>query len=274
MQGSSGYADIDGAQIYYEVTGEGQPLVFVHAGVADRRMWDDQFTFFADCYRVIRYDLRGFGRSGPAPGEFAYRADLAALLEHLGVEHAFLVGCSMGGFCAMDFALEHPQVVDGLVMVGSAPSGLDLDAPRPAKFAEAERAEERHDWERLIELSAQIWYDGEGREPSQVDAGKREYMKQMQREALPYRDRVQGRALPMAPAAAERLAELHVPVLIICGIYDTAYIRAASDYMEQHIAGAKKVMIESAHLPSMDRAAEFNQILGEFLLEHTKQAQR
>ncbi len=273
MQSSSGYADINGAQIYYEVAGEGQPLVFIHAGVADRRMWDDQIAFFSDRYRVIRYDLRGFGRSRPVPGEFAYRADLAALLEHLGVEHAFLVGCSMGGFCAMDFALEHPGAVDGLVMVGSAPSGLDLDVPGSAKFAEAERAEEQHDWEQLIELSAQIWYDGEGREPSQVDARKREFMKQMQRETMPYRELAQGRALPMEPSAAERLAELHLPVLIICGIYDTAYIRAASDYMERHIAGAKKVMIESAHLPSMDRPAEFNQLLRDFLLEHARQAQ-
>ncbi len=274
MQSSSGYAAVNGAQIFYEVAGEGQPLVFIHAGVADRRMWDDQFAFFCDHYRVIRFDLRGFGKTRPAPGEFAYREDLAALLACLGVEHAFLVGCSMGGFCAMDFALEHPRAVDGLIMVGSAPSGLDFDATRPAKFAEAEQAEEKHDWERLIELSAQIWYDGEGREPSQVDAGKREYMKQMQREAMPYRDLEQGKALPLQPAAAERLGELHVPVLIICGIYDTAYIRAASDYMEQHIDGAKKIMVESAHLPSMDSPAQFNEMLRDFLLEHAKQAQR
>ncbi len=273
MQTVSGYAENHGAQIYYEVSGEGQPLVFLHAGVADRRMWNDQVAFFSTSYQVVRYDLRGFGLSRPVPGDFTHRGDLAAVLSCLGVEHAFLVGCSMGGFCAMDFALEHPEAVDGLVMVGSGPSGLDLDVPTPAKFAEAEQAEEQHDWERLIELSAQIWYDGEGRDTSQVDATRRELMKQMQREALPYRDLEQGRALVMQPAAAERLAELKLPVLVICGIYDTPYIQGASDYMEQHILGTKKIMVESAHLPSMDIPMQFNQILRDFLVEHAKRAQ-
>ncbi len=276
MQTGSGYAEVNGAQIYYEAVGEGPALVFIHAGVADHRMWDDQVAFFSDHYFVIRYDLRGFGKSRMVAGEFAHREDLTALLAYLHVEHAFLVGCSMGGFCAMDFALEHPHAVDGLIMVGSAPAGLELDVPDPANMAEANVAAEQHDWERLIELSAQIWYDGEGRSPSEVDAGKREYMKQMQRETMQMRSSEPGTAytLPLVPAAAERLAELHMPVLIICGIYDTAYIRTASDYMEQHIAGAKKIMVQSAHLPSMDRPAEFNALLQAFLLEAAKQAQR
>ena len=66
MQTESGYAEVNGAQIYYDVTGAGYPLAFVHAGVADHRMWDDQVAFFADRYRVIRMDLRGFGKTKPA----------------------------------------------------------------------------------------------------------------------------------------------------------------------------------------------------------------
>ncbi len=274
MQTVSGYVRSNGAEIYYEARGEGQPLVFVHAGVADRRMWDEQVEFFSRDYRVIRYDLRGFGLSKPGVVDFAHRNDLAAVLDHLSVEHAFLVGCSMGGFCAMDYALENPDRVDGLVMVGSAPSGLDLDVPAPAKMEEADHAFQQQDWERLLELSAQIWYDGEGRSADQVDAAKREYMKKMQREAWPYHELEQGRALTMQPAAATRLGELKLPVLIICGIYDTPYIRAASDYMEQHVTGAKKVMVESAHLPSMDIPTQFNQLLRDFLMEHARQAQR
>lgn len=272
MKTESGYADLNGAHIYYEVAGEGYPLVFIHAGVADRRMWDEQVAHFANAYRVIRFDLRGFGNTKPVPGPFAHRHDLAALLAHLNVQHASLVGCSMGGMAAIDFTLEHPDMVDALVMVASAPTSLDLDVPIPIKFEEAEAAEERQDWEGLIELSAQIWYDGEGREPGQVDGSKRELMKQMQRDALPYRRLEQGPALPMKPSAAERLHELHLPLLVICGSHDTPYILAASQYMEEHIPGARKVMLNSAHLPSMDCPAEFNQALRDFLLQHVKQA--
>ena len=268
----SGYADINGAQIYYEVAGEGDPLVFVHAGVADRRMWDDQVAFFGSDYRVIRFDLRGFGNTKPVPGSFASRDDLAGLLTFLEVPQAVLIGCSMGRMASMDFAIEHPERVTALVMVGSAPAGLNLDVPMPARFAEAEQAEQQQDWERLIELSAQIWYDGEGREPHQVDATRREFMKQMQRDALPYRSMEQGQSVPMQPGAAERLGELHIPVLIICGERDTPYILAASQYIAEHIAGAQKVMMDSAHLPSMDRPAEFNQVLHDFLVAHAHPA--
>jgi pimeloyl-ACP methyl ester carboxylesterase len=271
MQISAGYADVNGAKIYYEETGQGYPLVFIHAGVADRRMWDEQVAFFADHYRIIRFDLRGFGKTSPVPGSFSYRDDLSGLLACLGVERACLIGCSMGGMTAMDLTLEHPEAVEALVMVGSAPWGLDLDVPAPTKFAEAEAAEERQDWERLIELSAQIWYDGEGRGPQDVDPVKREFVKQMQRDALPYRSMPQGQPIPMKPSAAERLDELHVPLLIICGTHDTPYIVAASEYMRQHVAHAKKVMLDSAHLPGMDRPAQFNRILRDFLAEHIKQ---
>lgn len=272
MKTGSGYAGVNGARIYYEMAGDGYPLVFVHAGVADRRMWDDQAAFFSSDYRVIRYDLRGFGKTMPVPGPFAHREDLAALLAFLHVDRACLVGCSMGGMTAMDFTLEHPQLVNALVMVGSAPTGLDLDVPSPARFAEAEAAEEQRDWERLIEISAQIWYDGEGRDAGQVDPAKRQLMKQMQRDALPYRNLEQGPALPMKPPAAERLDELHIPLLVIYGMYDTPYILAASAYMAEHIPGARTIMMHSAHLPSMDCPAEFNEIVRDFLLQHVKRA--
>jgi pimeloyl-ACP methyl ester carboxylesterase len=270
MQTESGFAEVNGAQIYYDVTGAGYPLVFVHAGVADHRMWDDQVAFFSEKYCVIRLDLRGFGKSKPTPAPFSYRDDLAGVLARLDVHRSCLIGCSMGGMTAMDFTLEHPGVVDALVMVGSAPTGLNLDVPRPSKFAEAEAAEERSDWDRLIELSAQIWYDGEGREPHQVDAARREFMKQMQRDALPYRSMAQGQAIAMQPSAAERLSELRLPLLIICGTHDTPYILAASQYMEEHIPGSTRVMMDSAHLPSMDRPAEFNQVLQDFISAHVK----
>src|SRR5258708_24662778 len=102
----SGYADINGAKIYYEVAGEGFPVVFVHAGVADRRMWDGQFPVFAKQFRVIRFDMRGYGNTEPVAAEYNNAADLYGLLRFLNVNGAFLGGCSLGGGTDMYFALD------------------------------------------------------------------------------------------------------------------------------------------------------------------------
>ena len=93
----TGYAEINGARLYYEVAGAGQPLALLHAGIADSRMWDDQFAVFAERYKVIRYDYRGFGKSSVPPGPYVFRDDLLGLLRHLGIARASLIGVSMGG---------------------------------------------------------------------------------------------------------------------------------------------------------------------------------
>ncbi len=119
----AGVVEVDGTQLAYEMAGTGHPLVLLHAGIADMRMWDEQMAPFADRYRVIRYDARGFGRSSPAVGPYSPRADLVGLLAALDVERAHLVGLSMGGTVALDAALERPDLISSLVIAGSSPSG-------------------------------------------------------------------------------------------------------------------------------------------------------
>ncbi len=133
METESGFVGIGNANLYYEVAGEGQPLVFIHAGVADSRQWNNEFVHFAQDYRVLRYDLRGYGKSSPVEGEYSHLGDLVALLDEIGLHQPLVViGCSMGGSLAMNFALEHPSRVNALVMVGSGPSGLRLDVQNRA----------------------------------------------------------------------------------------------------------------------------------------------
>src|SRR5262245_28067651 len=88
---------VNGTQLYYEVAGEGQPLVLVHSGGFDRRLWDEQFTTFADYYKVIRYDVRGHGQSPPSTKPYSDAEDLYCLLQELHVEKAHFVGLSLGG---------------------------------------------------------------------------------------------------------------------------------------------------------------------------------
>ncbi len=97
MLSQSGFAQLNGTQFYYEVAGSGPHLVLVHAGIADSRMWDEQFSVLARDFTVVRYDLRGFGQTLMVTGAFAHRHDLAALLQHLGIARTALIGCSMGG---------------------------------------------------------------------------------------------------------------------------------------------------------------------------------
>ena len=109
----TGYVNVDNGKLWYEVGGEGDTLVLVHAGFVDSRMWDDQWDTFTQHYRVIRFDQRGYGKSDPAQGPVSRRVDLLQLLDELGVERAALLGCSMGGEAAMDVAIEYPEEVLG-----------------------------------------------------------------------------------------------------------------------------------------------------------------
>jgi 2-hydroxy-6-oxonona-2,4-dienedioate hydrolase len=266
-QTQTGFAPVNGAQLYYEVAGSGKTLVFVHAGVADHRLWDDQFNTFAQNYKVIRYDMRGYGKSEPVEGEFSHVEDLIALLKHLNVDKTTLIGCSMGGGTSMDVTLLHPAMVSALVMVGSGPGGLDLEVEPVAKFADAEAAWNAKDFDKLLEIETQIWFDGIGRTPQQVNPTTREKAIAMNRIVIANDAKGLGKPKAgMKPPAAERLSELNLPVLIVVGEFDTPYIRAAADYMEQHIKGARKVLINNtAHLPSLERPNEFNKALSDFL---------
>jgi len=265
----SQYAALNGARIFYEEIGSGPALVFVHAGIADSRMWDTQIDAFADRYHIIRYDQRGFGKTLPVAGEYSFREDLAALLDYLKVERAVLVGCSMGGGTCMDYTLEHPDRVTALVMVASSPAGLDVDWVESPLEKPIAAAYDAKDWDRAAELETQLWFDGEGRTPAQVDAAARASIYEMNRNAIQLQAAELGtRKPPREPAAATQLDQLTLPILVIYGDRDEVYIRNAADYMEQHIAGARKrLMANTAHLPNMERPAEFNQLLSDFLRE-------
>jgi pimeloyl-ACP methyl ester carboxylesterase len=264
----TGFAEIGEANLFYEVAGQGPPFVMIHAGVADHRQWNNEFAHFAERFRVVRYDMRGYGKSEPVAGEFSHLRDLTTLLDLLNVrEPAVLMGCSMGGGVAMDFALAHPGRVEALIMVGSGPSGLKLDIPTPPKFADAEKAYEAGDLDLVAEIETQIWFDGMGRTPAQVDPAMRRLAYQMNRTALGHEARGLGKRLPDAEVpAASRLGDLAIPVLVVVGAYDTPFIRAAADHMVDHLPSATKVVIaDAAHLPNMDQPAEFQRALEAFL---------
>ncbi len=265
----SGFAAINNARIYYEIAGEGQPFVMIHAGVADSRQWNNEFAYFAERFRVLRYDLRGYGKSEPVDGEFSHLQDLTALLDALHLNHPhILMGCSMGGGLAMDFALTQPAKVKALIMVDSGPTGLELETPGPDElFEEAEKAYSAGDLDRVAELETQIWFDGMGRTPEQVDQGMRQLAYEMNRTALSHDAKGLGKRMSDTEVpAVERLSKLTTPVLVIVGDQDIPYMLAAADHLVEKLPSAQKVIIaDAAHLPNMDQPGEFQQILTKFL---------
>ena len=138
---------VNGVEHGYDEAGDGPPLLLIHAGIADRRMWDDVMEVFSSRHRVIRYDMQGYGVTPLPDGPFAYTADAAALLEALDAVPASVVGVSMGAGVAMDLALAHPEVVDRLVLVAAGLGGWDWDETMEAADAAELEALDRGDFD-------------------------------------------------------------------------------------------------------------------------------
>ena len=271
----SGFAELNGTTLYYEVAGTGHPFILIHGHLLDRRSWDDQFAVFAQHYKVIRYDQRGFGDSGLiAQGKsYSDRQDLYQLMKFLGVESAYLMGVSGGGSLAIDFTLEHPEMVDALIPVTAGVSGF-----RPSEevmkahpdvvrmYTGLNEAFERHDIARAVEISLELWTDGPGRLPKQASPEVRERVREMTTRNWERPDdeiQAENPPVPLEPPAIGRLSEIRVPTLVILGELDGPN---PLEVLVAEIPGAKKVvMAETAHHPFMEKPAEFNGIVLDFL---------
>ena len=268
---TSGFADVNGANLYYEIAGIGQPVVLIHAGVSDHRQWNSDFAPLAEKHRVLRYDTRGYGKSEPTEGDFTNMGDLLALLDFLDItEPIVLVGCSMGGGMAIDTAVAHPDRVKALVVMGSEPSGYDVDVDMPeieAKWKEANEAFEAGNYDRTTEIDIEIWFDGMSRKPEDMNAELRQLAYDMNHIAI-----MNYAAIPnepkknIDPPAVERLDALTMPMLVIIGSLDIPFLQLAADYMVEQIPQAKKFVMENtAHLPNMEQPEVFQKAVIDFV---------
>ena len=270
-ESKSGYAEIKDVRLYYEISGQGPELVFVHAGCADSRMWDGQFDQFAQHYRALRYDIRGYGKSTLSTGSFSNRDDLYGLLETLDIQQAHFIACSMGSFAVTDFALEHPEKIKSLILLSPALSGYPYEGQPPQPVLEMIDARKAGNLEHAAELQAQIWADGPKRNSDQSDMEVHELVRQMSLDSLVLQaDIIRETAFlieePLNPPAMERLEQINVPTLVIVGDLDDDSEMAIADVLTTRIRGARMAVIHrTAHLPNMEKPEEFNQIVLEFL---------
>lgn len=246
----------------------GVPLVFLHAGVADRRMWQAQCEAFAPAHPVLRYDRRGFGESRTLKASsYSRESDLWAVMDAARIERAVLVGCSQGGRVALDAALSQPQRVQGLVLVAPAVGG----APQPelagrvqALASEIDAASAREDVDAVNELEAQLWLDGPSTAPGRVAGVARALFLAMNEIALRADD--PGEAIEPAPAAWQRLEQLDLPTLVLWGDLDLPHLQSRCEALVQRIRGARRVVIEgTAHLPGLEAPDRFNAALRRFV---------
>jgi 3-oxoadipate enol-lactonase len=258
--------DLNGARIHFEREGEGLPVVFLHAGVADSRMWQPQIRALAHQFECIAPDMRGFGKSTLPPASWSPVADLLALIDHLHLKPVHMVGCSLGGGVEIDFALEHGERISKLVLVGPGVGGVHFGARYPELFAEAEAAEKAGDQRAIVEADARLWLDGPRRPAGYVKDPIRTLFFEMDGnfesdfDAAPIQH--------IEPPAAERLHEITAPTLVVVGDEDAPPIFDAVDLLMEKLPHARKAVIhDAAHLPNLEHPEEFNRIVLEFLLE-------
>ena len=266
MTNESGTLEISGARIHYEVVGSGEPIALIHAGVANLRMWDDQATALRDSYRVIRYDTRGYGRTETDAVAFSNRADLAALLDHLGEESTHVVGLSRGGIIALDFTIEFPDRVRSLVVAAGGISGYESpDEADTSVFEEPERMFEARDWEGISDWETAYWVDGPGQSTGRVDTGIRSKVRDWI--LTTYRaEKEEGTPQPLDPPAAGRLGELRAPLLVMLGTLDDAGTQESMRHLVDAVPGARLEVFEgAAHMLNLEQPERFNALLREFL---------
>ncbi len=253
----------------YEVAGTGEPIVLVHAGVADRRMWDPQWPAFTAAHRTLRYDVRGFGESLPPTGPWSQHADLLELLDELGIGRAHIVGASMGAGIAVEAALAQPQAVASLVLAspGGALFGEATADLKPIWRDEID-ALDRGDLDAAVEVNVRAWVDGIGRAPDAVDPAIRDFVGEMQRDAfeLPEWDAEGAPESELEPPAHARLTEIACPTLIVIGEADQIASREAANRLAADVPGARYVSWpDAAHMLTLERPEEFQRLVLDFV---------
>jgi 3-oxoadipate enol-lactonase len=265
----TGYVEHGAARIFYTTSGKGPAMLFIHAGVADSRMWRDQIGL--DGYRTIAFDQRGFGETEWVPEPYANRTDALAVLDHLGVEQTVVVGCSNGGEAAMQLAIVAPERVSGLIVVGTAARGWEPEGGwvEDPLWQEAVAAFKAGDFDKVVEMDARTWLAGPGRSLEDVDPDLLALFTEMDRVPTTTESARDEYVVPLEPPTNQQLDQIRAPALVIVGEHDFPNLIESAHYLAGQLSDRPAVIMENtAHLPSLERPGEFNQVLSGFLGSH------
>jgi 3-oxoadipate enol-lactonase len=252
------------ALLHYEETGTGVPVVLLHGFSLDLRMWDDQVETLARRHRVIRYDLRGFGRSTPGTTPYRHADDLIAVLDHLAVGRAFLIGLSLGGGAVVNAAVAYPDRVLGIVAVDPSLGGFMWSAVQTnaMKDIQVRAGDEGVEAARARWLSLPIFRTLASNPPADAR------FKSIVADYSGWHWRNADRGLPFAPPAIQRLHEIAAPALVLVGELDTHDFQQIASTLERDIPNVRKVVLPGVgHMANMEAPERFNAVVSAFLDE-------
>ena len=264
------------APLAYDRSGPtGSPsLLLIHAGVADRRMWDPMWDRLTGSFDTVRLDLRGFGESTTPPeAGWSNAADVLATVDALGIERAHVVGASFGAGVAVESALVRPGAVASLLLIGPGGALIPARTDDLSAFVAAEdEALERDDLDAAADANVETWLFGPGRDGADVPVDVRRLVHDMQRRAFEITaDWPDVEEAELDPPALERLAEITVPTLVLQGEHDLDAIAAAADAVTAGVPGAERVDWPGvAHLPSLERPAEVAALIEEWIVRSSR----
>jgi len=263
---------VPGDELAYDADGpvSAPALVLLHSGVATMRMWDPQLPELTRTHRVIRLDLRGFGATTHEDVPYSNRADVRAVMDHLAVPSATIVGAGRGATIALDLALESPDRVDGLVLIGGGPSGFARSAlteDEHRRFDQLDAAADAGDRHALLRLETGLWAAGAHRLESDLDPDFVAFAHELAAANAGQPEGV-GTAEPLQPPAVDRLSELTVPALVMVGEYDLSPARAQYAHLLEALPDATGFCFQdAAHLPNLEHPAEFAHVVLDWLAE-------
>jgi 3-oxoadipate enol-lactonase len=259
----TGLAEVSGTHLYYEVAGTGQPVVLIHGFTLDTRMWDQQFDVFARRYQVVRYDVRGFGRSAvPARKPYAHHDDLKALLDHLGIVHAHILGHSMGSGIAADFVLAYPEMADSLISVGAVVHGLEW-LPEFREFFRSLFATAQASG---VAAAKEQWLHGPVFAAAMAEPDVASRVAHIVNDYSGWRWLNDNPRDPLQPPASERLEEIQIPTLIVVGEREMPNVIQMADQLQARAPDVRRVTIPGAgHMPNMEDPVGFNRAVLGFL---------
>lgn len=255
------------ALLAVEVVGAGDPVIFLHAAICDRRMWRAQMAAVGATHQAIAYDRRGFGETRAETEDHSAVADLLAVMDAVADGKAVtLVGCSQGGRIALDMALLHPARVRRLALIAPTVPGAPEAAYPPgvqAQMAALKQAEVSGDLDQVNAMKARLFLDGPREAEGRVGGAARQLFLDMH-----------GTAIRSTPAGASldaldtfgRLAEITVPALVMWGSFDFPHIQERSRRVSTLISdGVGQEVSGAAHLPSLDQPEAISRLLADFI---------
>ena len=266
----TGFAEVNGTKLYYEIAGTGEPLVLIHGWSFDSRCWESQFNIFAEKHRVLRYDLRGFGRSDlPDDGEeYSHTADLVALLNQLNIEKANILGHSYGGRIAFDFVFNYPERIISLILPDAAMDVTNLSTTPNEDVWAWINDTWRAGREEGIEEAKKIWINGSPLKPAMSNPQSAPLVRRMIEDYSGWHWMNDDPHIGFVGYPLEHLREIKVPTLILVGELNPSIYHEWADAQNKNILNSKMEIIPDAgHALNIENPEKFNEFVLKFLSE-------